>query len=104
MDEQALDSRAVQQAALALGIDCPYVARIVGSRIELHLPSGRVLAWPRQAHYDPPMLLRLDVERLRGLAAHYGIIRRSKMRKAELVEAIVAHIQGETGYYEDCAG
>jgi hypothetical protein len=92
IDETAL----LKQAVAELGVDKPIMSyRVVGDRIELHLLGGDIIHWPYLSGPAVPdqnaQLSSLSVVKLRRLARKHKIRGRSKMSRAQLIEALEAH-------------
>ena len=111
MNEEELQQE-IKQATEYLGIDVPIMStRVVGDRIELYLYGGQRITWKagnqpepttaatntpwpttatdEQPAQAPPLdLSEYTKAQLLDLATDYGIPRRSKMTKAQLIEAI----------------
>ena len=97
-----MEATTVQAAAAELGIDSPYVARLVGARVEFHLRSGRILVWRPVAALDRPTLQAMKLTYLRRLAGRYRVVGRGRLRKADLIDAILEQI--EENKNENCRG
>jgi hypothetical protein len=80
----------IKQAVDELGVDKPIMSyRVVGNRVELYLLGGDVAVWPGRSGriYD---FEQLSLKELRRTARMYNIRGRSKMSRAQLIEALEA--------------
>jgi hypothetical protein len=95
----------VRQAAAELGVDKPIMSyKVIGDRIELHLLGGSVVKSPARpvpnavSGTDPDLavppyqrrdvLSHLSTKELRRRASEVNIRGRSKMSRAQLIEAL----------------
>lgn len=92
-DETAL----IKQATAELGIDKPIMSyKVVGDRIELHLFGGSTAVWTARPmptedagpDLAGPTFEDLSLRELRILAGARKIVGRSKMNRAQLIEAL----------------
>lgn len=94
----------VKQAAEELGVDKPIMSyKVVGDRIELHLLGGSTAVWTARpvpkavtgpvpdlaaSPYQRRTLLTVSIKELRRQAAKRHLRGRSKMSRAQLIEAL----------------
>lgn len=95
---QELTSLEIKEIAIQLDINTPILSyRVVGDRVELHLLGGATAVWDPAIVNKPTtpavdllsLLSGMTVKELKAVAKELSIDTPKRMKKAELIEAIM---------------